>query len=884
MFLDVDDIRIDGPAPSPTRSGARRHRLRPGRPSCRTSSRLTRGPPVRLLLPGELVYVLDLARSAPRGGLLVELLSRERKKSGEWGKPKAVIINRHDIAALPDERDRRILDAVCGAAHAHGYFGPSWSGYSVGVPVPAAFVLNLTLQRDLARRLAETGRLLVRVPATPGVRTERRVLVPVDWDPEPAEFHLRITGDARDGLHDRRRDPPRRTGARRQRRDVRHRSADRVAPSRAWRPAAPGRVRPGRRRSVDGRAPRRRPRDGAGVRRGGARRNARGLGSRASRLPRRAARRARVEPPRPIVRITRPTPATAAGTPRPTIGSTRSCRSLTAIVKRTPGPSSRCSSIPSGDVAWRRDRRGGARRLRRLQSLGVRRSWPTGRAAAPGWTLPTAQLPTVVRVLLSEGWRVEAEGRVYRPARRRVARRAIGHRLVRAARRRRLRRRQRRPAHAARRGAARRHVRAARRRHVRAAAGELAGAQRPDGRDRHAGSAITCASRRLRARCSMRGSPAQPAVSCDEAFAQRARRAGALRRRRGRRPAADVPRRPARRISATRSAGSSFLAGSGSAAASPTRWGSARRSWCWPRWRPAAPSANVPGKPITRRSSSCRARSCSTGSRRRRGSRRRLRVLDYTGAGRRDALERSASTTSSSRPMARCGATSGTSRTSPFDYAILDEAQAIKNAAHQLGQGGAAAEGAAPPGAQRHAGREPSRRAVEPVRVPEPRHARRGIGLRRRRRRRTRRPTRTRWQLLSRGLAAVHPAPHQGAGRRASCRRGPSRRFTAISSRRSARCTTSCATTTARRCSEAWRADGLGRGEAADPRGAAAAAPGGVSSRPDRPRAGRRRRRPSSTSSCRGCRSSSKTATRCSSSRSSRRCSASCARGSTKRS
>ena len=171
-----------------------------GRLSCRTSRRP--GPKDRtcaLFLAGELVYVLDLARSTAAGGLLIELLTRERRKSGEWGKPKPVIINRHDIATLPDERDRRILDAVCGATHAHEYFGPSWSGYSAGVPVPAAFVLNVTLQRDLARQLAETGPAAHPAAGVPAALRATTGLVPIDWDPVPAQFLLRIAGDDRAG-------------------------------------------------------------------------------------------------------------------------------------------------------------------------------------------------------------------------------------------------------------------------------------------------------------------------------------------------------------------------------------------------------------------------------------------------------------------------------------------------------------------------------------------------------------------------------------------------------------------------------------------------------------------------------------------------------------
>jgi superfamily II DNA or RNA helicase len=412
LFLDVHDVRIDALSPSP---------MTPAPPSPRpdwqtflshVAPARPEGPPVRLLLPGELIYVVDLVRSATAGGLLIELLTRDRKKSGEWGKPKAVTLNRHDIAALPDERDRQILDSVCGAAHAHGYFGPTWSGYSVGVPVPAAFVLNLTLQRDLARRLTETGRLLLRVPAMPGDVHGKTVLVPLEWDPEPAEFHLRITGDARAGYT---------IGG-----DI-HRNGQAHAVSEAmfvtaalivWRPAEP-----------DGR-----PRLAA-FDTGGADRWMAGLldvggvtvpaadavalvetlvVSDLARLecPEELRVEARVEPPRPIVRVT-----------RPPVGEHRWYASsddrLEAKLSFAYGDSEVDAWSeqpvffePRRRLAWRRDPEAERAALARLQSLGVRSlaDWQSGGARLD---LATAQLGSIVRALLSEGWRVEAEGRIY---------------------------------------------------------------------------------------------------------------------------------------------------------------------------------------------------------------------------------------------------------------------------------------------------------------------------------------------------------------------------------------------------------------------------------------------------------------------------------------
>jgi superfamily II DNA or RNA helicase len=410
LFLDVHDVRIDALSPSP---------LTPAPPSPRPDwqaflSHVTpprpEGPPVGLHLPGELVFVVDLVGSATAGGLLIELLTRERKKSGEWGKPKAVTINRHDIVTLPDERDRQILDAVCGAAHAHGYFGPAWSGYSVGVPVPAAFVLNLTLQRDLARRLAETGRLLLRAAAGGG--HGRTVLVPIEWDPQPAQFHLRITGDARAGYT---------IGGEIHRAEQAHAVSDAMFVTAAlilWRPGEPG-GRP-RLATFDS---------------GGADRWMAGLldvgvvtvpASDAAALvetlvvsdlarlecPEELRVDARVESPRPVVRITRP----AVGNHRWYASSDDRLEAKLSFAygdcEVDAWPEQPVVFQPERRVAWRRDPEAERAAFARLQSVGVRRlaDWQNGGARLD---LAPAMLASAVRVLLSEGWRVEAEGRLY---------------------------------------------------------------------------------------------------------------------------------------------------------------------------------------------------------------------------------------------------------------------------------------------------------------------------------------------------------------------------------------------------------------------------------------------------------------------------------------
>jgi superfamily II DNA or RNA helicase len=366
--------------------------------------------PARALHTGELIYVLDLARSAMAGGLLIELLTRERKKSGDWAKPKTLTITRRDVALLPDERDRRILDAVCGATHAYAYSG---DGYSASLPVPSTFLLNPTLQRDLVPRLCQTGRLLLRSAMSPADQRPDAPLIPIEWDPQPATFLVCITGDAHAG----------------------YTIAGRICSAEHERGFDSALFVTGALILWHSAQPDDQPRFAA-LETGGADRWMAQLlkagpvtvpaadapvlaealaNSDLARLecPDELRVEVRAEAPRPVVRITRPKTDNRGGydTPGDRLDATLSF----AYGETEMDAWSVRPVIVDAErrVTWRRDREAERGAMARLQSLGVRRlaDWQTG-----GTRLDLSEkvLPTLVRVLLAEGWRVEAEGRLYR--------------------------------------------------------------------------------------------------------------------------------------------------------------------------------------------------------------------------------------------------------------------------------------------------------------------------------------------------------------------------------------------------------------------------------------------------------------------------------------
>lgn len=189
--LAVSDTAPPAPAGRATHAGRR-----PAHARAAWETFLDTVPPTRVLpspdqIGGELLYVFDPVRSTTTDGMYIELLRRQRRRNGEWARPRDVSIARGDVRTLPDRADREILERVCGATDA-------WSGsWNIGhsLPVPSPFVLTPPLQRDLAPRLCETGRLRLRIPGADADAP----LEAIAWDADPATFRVVVTGAAETG-------------------------------------------------------------------------------------------------------------------------------------------------------------------------------------------------------------------------------------------------------------------------------------------------------------------------------------------------------------------------------------------------------------------------------------------------------------------------------------------------------------------------------------------------------------------------------------------------------------------------------------------------------------------------------------------------------------
>ena len=119
----------------------------------------------------EIYYIVDPQASRTSGLLNVEIGFRERNKKGEWGKIKKARIKQDQLGQLSDPSDREILSLLMGGKD------PYWSAYSYGgFELPNPVVLSDTLQPLLLVKMCVTGRCMFRP------ETKDAELKQLEWD------------------------------------------------------------------------------------------------------------------------------------------------------------------------------------------------------------------------------------------------------------------------------------------------------------------------------------------------------------------------------------------------------------------------------------------------------------------------------------------------------------------------------------------------------------------------------------------------------------------------------------------------------------------------------------------------------------------------------
>ncbi len=189
---DQGDV-VAGPTPSPMLAAYRRdsvaaRQARSAPPPWKDLLLRARGygsaPAAPAKWKGRLLYVVDVERSYV-GSLTLSLLERERKKSGDWAKPKPPHIPLAALGNLDDEIDRRVLPLLLGAGAVAGGT-PSHSSYSSG------YQRILSPQVHIPMAMAEMVMPLLSQSERLHVRAARDAeFVPVRYDAgDPWEFVL----------------------------------------------------------------------------------------------------------------------------------------------------------------------------------------------------------------------------------------------------------------------------------------------------------------------------------------------------------------------------------------------------------------------------------------------------------------------------------------------------------------------------------------------------------------------------------------------------------------------------------------------------------------------------------------------------------------------
>ncbi|MDR1728562.1 MAG: DEAD/DEAH box helicase [Acidobacteriota bacterium] len=118
----------------------------------------------------ELLYVMDRSRRFTEKNMVIRIDVRDRKKNGDWRKPKPLSISTDALPELPDPTDQEIMDRLIGAKRDTWYFTPAHD-------TQLRFHLERRALEALLPAIARTGRLYVGDEAA-------GELHPVAWDGE----------------------------------------------------------------------------------------------------------------------------------------------------------------------------------------------------------------------------------------------------------------------------------------------------------------------------------------------------------------------------------------------------------------------------------------------------------------------------------------------------------------------------------------------------------------------------------------------------------------------------------------------------------------------------------------------------------------------------
>lgn len=142
-------------------------------------------PTIARLISRELLYVVDIERSRS-GNLTLQVVERKRRKDGNLGREQRARLLVGELPLLADEHDRAILPLLQTAHEASGSYG--YFGYGTSKTFPTEVQVPPSMVALLLPQVSASGRLYL--------RTAANQLVPVSYDGDrPWELTLAVERD-----------------------------------------------------------------------------------------------------------------------------------------------------------------------------------------------------------------------------------------------------------------------------------------------------------------------------------------------------------------------------------------------------------------------------------------------------------------------------------------------------------------------------------------------------------------------------------------------------------------------------------------------------------------------------------------------------------------
>jgi superfamily II DNA or RNA helicase len=136
----------------------------------------------------QILYIVEVPGNQLNGKLVISLLSRDRKVNGEWTRPVPLTLKRAQLPHLPVAEDREILATLAGGKQ---YYG--WELSDGFEAIPTQLVPPAPLAPRLMQSAIQTGRCYLRLSRD----TDHLNLL--SWEEgEPWRFSLEMHRDARD--------------------------------------------------------------------------------------------------------------------------------------------------------------------------------------------------------------------------------------------------------------------------------------------------------------------------------------------------------------------------------------------------------------------------------------------------------------------------------------------------------------------------------------------------------------------------------------------------------------------------------------------------------------------------------------------------------------